>query len=56
METNKAKVKAIIEQAKYDTKGSYTIYNQYKQRLADLNLSPEEYSTAIRKLANALRV
>lgn len=49
-------VKAIIQQAKHDTKGSYTIYNQYKQRLSDLNLSPTEFSDAVRKLSNTLRV
>lgn len=54
MKDNRAK--AIIDQAKHDTKGSYTIYNQYKQRLSDLNLSPTEFSDAVRKLSNVLRV
>ena len=41
---------------KCPVKGRLYIYEQYKRRLQDMNLSSDEYTEACRKLANCLEV
>lgn len=53
----KSEVQDIIEKAKKDNrKGSYPVYSMYKQMLLRHNLSPDDWGTACREIANALEV
>lgn len=50
------KLSAILEQAKLDRKGDYSIYHNYRRLLEELELSPKDFEQAVRKLSNILKV
>lgn len=50
------KLNVILDQAKRDAKGNYTIYHSYRNRIEELNLSPSEFEKAVRKLSGILKV
>lgn len=49
-------VNAILNAAKREPKGAYSIYNMYKSMIGRLNLTSTEYEQAIRRLCQILRV
>lgn len=50
------KLSAILEQAKLDHKGDYSVYHNYRRLLEELELSPKDFERAVRKLSNILKV
>lgn len=50
------KLSSILEQAKLDRKGDYSIYHNYRRLLEELELSPKDFEQAVRKLSNILKV
>lgn len=57
MENMQKNVDSIISEAKRENrKGRYYVYEEYKSRLYDLNLSSKDYERACIDLAKALRV
>lgn len=56
-ETTQTKIDKVLNLAKHACKGSYSIYELYKQELETIpEITPEEYQNAIRSLARILRV
>lgn len=37
-------------------KGNYTVYNSYRHELDEMGLSPSDYQTAVKRLADVLKV
>lgn len=50
------KTRFVLDKAKRDIKGNYSIYNLYKRELEDIGLSPKEFEQAVVKLTKILRV
>lgn len=47
----------IIRSARMEPcKGDYTVYERYRRQLSGIDLTPEEYQTAVRYIAEGLRV
>ena len=49
-------VTMILKEARFARKGDYRTYENFKQRIEDLDLSYEMYSQAIHSLARILRI
>lgn len=47
---------SIMDQAKRDKKGNYSVYHYYCRKIEFLDLGPKEFEQAIRKLSNILKV
>ena len=50
------KVKDLLQYAKTQPKRDYRVFSRLKNRLNDLDLSPEEYQEAVKQLARVLGV
>lgn len=50
------KIQRILASARRDKKNDLRVYDYYKRRLQELDITPQEYEWAVRKLANMLRV
>lgn len=50
------KVAVILKEARFARKGDYRTYENFKQRIEELDLSYEMYSQAIHSLAQILRI
>ena len=50
------KIQRVLASARRDKKGDLRVYEYYKRRLQELEITPREYEQAVRKLANVLRV
>lgn len=51
-----SKVKDLLQYAKTQPKRNYRVFSRLKNRLNDLDLSPEEYQEAVKQLARVLGV
>lgn len=57
MDKNKLeKLEDILKRAKKDEKNNYLIYHTYRHCIDLLELNPNEYEKAIRRLLNILRL
>lgn len=52
----KKEIERLIKESKAASKGRYYVYEQYKQRLMELNPTNEEYCQACRQLAYNLQL
>lgn len=52
----KEQLKNIMDRARLDHKGDYSVYHSYRRMIEDIGLEPKEFEKAIRKLLNVLKV
>lgn len=55
MEKN-TRLETILERARRDAKGNYSIYHTYRRMIEELELTPKEFEKAVRRLADILEV
>lgn len=56
-EERQIEIQKLLKDAKtYPTKGRYYVYERFKNRLINLNPTPEEYEQTCRELSNCLRI
>jgi len=46
----------VLNSAKKSTKGSWVVYNQFRNRIVSLDLSCEAYENAIKQLTKILNI
>lgn len=55
-QTEKSIAEIMVSARASGSKGNYSVYNSYKHKIEILDLTPSEYDSAIRELANILKV